>query len=176
MSASQLHPSQGFRATSAAGEDIQVEFLQGETQSMAMVAHASSTPYNPQMLDLPSIGTLANFYHVCLGFPVKQRWLETIQAGNCDIFDGLTYSNMAKYCPNSKKTIFGHLAQQRQNVRSTKPKHPTPLSPTTMPTAAPSPEDMPSKQVFIEVYPLSRLYTDNTGHFLLEHAQGTSTS
>jgi hypothetical protein len=96
---------------------------------------------------------------------VKQTWLDAIKAGNCDTFDGLTYSNVARYCPDSNETILGHLAQQRQNVRSTKAKCPTPLSSTTLPTAAPSPEDMLSNQVFIKVYPLSRLYTDNTGHF-----------
>jgi hypothetical protein len=86
---------------------------------MAMAAHASSTPYNPQMLNLPSIGALVSFYHACLGFPVKQMWLDTIKAGNCDTFDGLTYSNVARYCPDANKIILGHLAQQRQNVRST---------------------------------------------------------
>ncbi len=43
MAAVQPHPSQGFWATSAAEEDIQVKFLWGETQYMAMAAHASST-------------------------------------------------------------------------------------------------------------------------------------
>jgi hypothetical protein len=88
---------------------------------MAMAAHASSTPYNPQTLDLPSIGALVIFYHACLGFPVKQTWLDAIEAGNCDTFDGLIYSNVARYCPKASKTILGNLAQQRQNVRSTKP-------------------------------------------------------
>jgi hypothetical protein len=72
---------------------------------MAMAAHATSTPYNLQMLDLPSIGTLISFYHACLGFPVKQMWLDAIRVGNCDTFDGLTYSDMARYCPNSNETI-----------------------------------------------------------------------
>jgi hypothetical protein len=47
MSAFLPHPSQGFRASSTTGEDIQVVFLQEATQSMAMTAQASSTPYNP---------------------------------------------------------------------------------------------------------------------------------
>jgi hypothetical protein len=47
MSAFLPHPSQGFRATSAAGEDIQVMILQEVTHSMAMTAQASSTTYNP---------------------------------------------------------------------------------------------------------------------------------
>jgi hypothetical protein len=107
---------------------------------MAMTAQPSSTHHNPQTLDLPSIGALISFYHACLGFPVKQMWLDAIKPGNCDIFDGLTYSNVARYCPDTIKTILGHLAQQHQNVISTKPKCPTPLSPTTLPTTAPSPE------------------------------------
>jgi hypothetical protein len=44
MSAFLPHPSQGFRATSATGEGIQVVFLHEATQSMAMTAQASSTP------------------------------------------------------------------------------------------------------------------------------------
>jgi hypothetical protein len=146
-------------------EDIQVEFLREATQSMAMAAHASSTPYTPQTLDLPSIGALVSFYPAHLGFPVKQTWLDTIKASNCDTFNGLTYSNVARYCPGVDKTILGHLAQQRQNVRSTKPKRSTPLSPMTLLTTAPSPKGMPFNQIIIKVYPLSRLYTDNTGRF-----------
>jgi hypothetical protein len=80
MAAGLPHFSQGFWATSAAGEDIQVNFLRGVTQSMAMAAHASSTPYNPHTRDLPSIGALVSFYHACLGFPVKQTWLDTINS------------------------------------------------------------------------------------------------
>jgi hypothetical protein len=172
MSAGLPHLSHGFQATSAAGEDIQVVFLQELTQAMAMSAHASSTPYNPQMLGLPSIGTLVSFYHACLGFPVKQTWLDAIKVGNCDTFDGLTYSNVARYCPDANKTILGHLAQQHQNVRSSKPKQPTPLSPIVLPTAAPTPKDMPSNQIFSKVYPLSRLHTDNMGNFPIRARSG----
>ncbi len=46
MSAFLPHPSQGFWAISTTGEDIQVMFLQEATQSMAMTAQSSSTPYN----------------------------------------------------------------------------------------------------------------------------------
>jgi hypothetical protein len=92
-------------------------------------------------------------------------WLDVIKAENCDTFDGLTYSNVARYCPNADETILGHLAQQRQNVRLTKPKLPTPSSPPALPTTAPSSADVPSNQVFITVYPLSSLYIDDTGRF-----------
>jgi hypothetical protein len=110
MSAFLPHPIQGIQATSATGEDISVVFLHEATQSMAMTAQASNTPYNPQTLNLPSISALVRFYHACLGFPVKQTWLDTIKARNCDTFDGLTYSNVARYCLNANETILGHLA------------------------------------------------------------------
>jgi hypothetical protein len=63
------------------------------------------------------------------------------------------------------------MAQQRQNVRSTKPKSdPSPaLVPLSQPPAT---VDSPSNQVFIKVHPLSRLYTDNTGCFSVKACSG----
>jgi hypothetical protein len=55
----------------------------------------------------------------------------------------------------------GHLAQQRQNVQSTKPK-PTLLAPLVV---LPPPVAMLSNQVFTFTKPLSKLFTDNTGRF-----------
>jgi hypothetical protein len=116
-------------------------------------ASTSSTTFDPHSMELPSIGALVGFYHACLGFPVKQTWLNAVKAENCNSFDGLTYSNMSCYCPDADETILGHLAQQRQNVRSTKPKPKTPPAPT--PTSKPPPpSDIPSHQVFIKVVPL----------------------
>ena len=43
-----------------------------------------------------------------------------INAGNSDSFDGFTYSNVVRYCPDASMTIMGHLAQQCQNVKSPK--------------------------------------------------------
>jgi hypothetical protein len=81
-----------------------------------LAAPAAGTPFDPCSFNLPSIGALVGFYHACLGFLVKQTWLDAIKASNCDTFDDLTYSNAARYCPDSDKTIMGYLAQQRQNV------------------------------------------------------------
>jgi hypothetical protein len=72
MLALQPFPSHGIQATNVTGDDISVVFLYGVTQAMAKTAQASSTTYNPQTLDLPSIGAFLSFYHACLGFPVKQ--------------------------------------------------------------------------------------------------------
>ena len=166
-----LHPSQGIQAIGPQGKACSVLYLYGAAKAMAMAASTSSTPFDPRSMDLPRISALVGFYHACLGFPVKQTWLDAIRAGNCDSFDGLTYSNVAHYCPDANKIILGHLAQQCQNVKSTKPKSSAPpaLTPTSKP---PTPLDLPSHQVFIKVQPLSRLYTDSRGCFLVKARSG----
>jgi hypothetical protein len=111
---------------------------------------------------------LVGFYHACLGFPVKQNWLNAIKAGNCDTFEGLTYSNAARYCPDANETIMGHLAQQRQNVRSTKPKSTLPAS-LAVP---PPPVATHSNQVFVVTKLLSKLFTNDTGRLPVRARSG----
>jgi len=124
-------------------------------------------PFDPRRIDLPSIPPLVAFYHVCLGYPVKDSWLDDVKVGNCDTFDGLTYSNVAQYCLDSDETILGHLAQTRQNVRSSKP------PPVTRPPSAllPPPNDN-EKEIFIEIFPLNKLYSDDTGQFPVRARSG----
>ena len=157
------HPSQGILATSATRVACSVYYIYGAAQAVALAAWTAGTPLDAQSLDLPSIRVLVGFYHyhACLGLLVKQTWLDAIKAGNCDTFEGLTYSNATKYCLDSDKTIMGHLSQQGQNVRSTKPKQPTP-APLVLP---PPPVDAPSHLVFITTQTLSKLYTNDTGRF-----------
>ncbi len=162
------HPSQGVLATTTSGVACLVYYLYGAAQAVALAAHAAGThPIYPHNLDLPSIGALVEFYHACLGLPVKQTWLDAIKAGNCDTFDGLTYSNAARYCPGADKMIMGHLAQQCQNFWLTKPKPPllTPL------VVLPPPVAMPN-QVFIITQPLSKLFTNDTGRFPVRACSG----
>ncbi len=121
-----LHPSQGFSTVDNACQACFVSYQYRAAQALALAARSSTTPLDPHSLDLPSVSALVGFYHACLSFPVKQTWLDAIKASNCDSFDGLPYSNTARYCPDADETIMGHLAQQRQNVCSTKPKPPAP--------------------------------------------------
>jgi hypothetical protein len=132
---------------------------------LALAAQSTKTPFDPRSLDLPSIGALVGFYHACHGFPAKQTWLNAIKTSNCYSFDGLTYSNATRYCPDADKTILGHLAQQRQNVRSTKPCPPALNPALLLPVIAPKEPELPSNEVHIRVVPISKLYTDDTGRF-----------
>jgi hypothetical protein len=135
-----------------------------------LFSRASRIPLDPRSLSLPSIGALVGFYYACLGFPVKQTWLDAIKAGNCDTFEGLTYSNAARYCPDADVTIMGHLAQQGQNVCSTKPK--LPATAPMLPSVSPPEAIVASNLVIVTVVPLSRLYTDNTGRFPVRACSG----
>jgi hypothetical protein len=132
-----LHSSQGFSAVDDSGQACFVSYQYGSAQALALAAWSTTTPFDPRSLDLPSVGALVGFYHACLGFPVKQTWLDAIKAGNCDSFDGLTYANAARYCPDVDETIMGHLAQQCQNVWSTKPKPLPPTKPRSLPLLPP---------------------------------------
>jgi hypothetical protein len=104
------HPSQGIFATDTFGIACLVYYLFGAAQAVALAARAAGTPFDSHSLDFPSISTLVGLYHACLGFPVKQTWLDGIKAGNCNTFKGLTYFNAVKYCPDTDETIMGHLA------------------------------------------------------------------
>jgi hypothetical protein len=159
--ASHPHPNQDILATDTSGIACLVYYLYGASQVVSLAAHAAGTPFNPLSLDFPSIGALVGFYHACLGSPVKQTWLNVIKAGNCDTFEGLTCYNAAKYCLDADETIMGHLAQQRQNVWSTKAK---PTLPAPLVVLLP-PVEAPSDQVFVVTKLLSKLFTDNTGCF-----------
>ena len=71
----------------------------------------------------------------------------------------LTLSNATKYCPSADATIMGHLVQKHQGVRSTKHKPPTTSSPEE-----PIPQ-VRSNEIFLQVTPIIKLYTDDTGRF-----------
>jgi hypothetical protein len=93
--AAHRHPSQGIVASDKVGNNVAITYLYECTQQVALAARATNTTFDLRRLNLPSISSLVCFYHACLGFPIKQTWLDAIKTGNCDTFDSLTYSNAA---------------------------------------------------------------------------------
>jgi hypothetical protein len=136
--------------------------------AMAVDTTKAGKPFDPRSVELPSMGALVGFYHACVGFPVKQTWLKAIKAGNFNSLPGLTYANASRYCPDADETIKGHLAQQRQNVRSTKPK---PLA-TEPPTVTPAIPQGEKPLLFVKTFSISKLYTDDTGRFPIRAQSG----
>ena len=78
------------------------------------------------VFDLPSIGQSIKWHHASLGFPAKDTLIKSINNGHFVTWPLLTQSNVSKHFPESDETIMGHTNQQRQGVRSTKPKLPQP--------------------------------------------------
>ena len=115
--------------------------------------------------DLPSVGALVRYLHAAAGFPVRDTWLRAIKAGNYATWPGLTYNNAAKYCPDAVETIMGHQVQVRQGTRSTQPKPPKPPNAKTSSSMPIQEPEEPSRELFVEVRHISRLYTDDTGRF-----------
>ena len=72
--------------------------------------------------DLPSVDSLAQYFHEAAGFPVRDTWLRAFKFGNYSCWPELTYANAAKLCPSSDTNIIGNLVQSIQGVRSTKTK------------------------------------------------------
>ena len=103
--------NQHFKAIDENGQACYVTYMYGANQAMAMAVELKpNQPFDPCSLNLPSMGALVGFYHACVGFPVKQTWLDAIKAGNFDSLPGLTYPNAAQYCPDANETVKGHLA------------------------------------------------------------------
>jgi len=149
--------NQHFEAIDETSQACYVTYMYGSNQAMVMTVKTmkSGKPFDPCSVDLPSIGALVlvGFYHASVGFPVKQTWLNAIKAGNFNSLPGLTYANAAKYCPDADETIKNNLAQQRQNVWSTKPQQPA----VVLPPVVPLPPKDEKPLLFVRTYPISKL-------------------
>ena len=117
--------------------------------------------------DLPSVATFFRYFHAAAGFPVRSTWTKAIGAGNYSSWPGLTLTNATKYFPSAEATIMGHLIQKRQGIRSTKPKPLQSSSPDTPQSVSPEEPllQVRSNNLFLQVAPISKLYTDDTGCF-----------
>eukprot|EP00804_Cyclotella_cryptica_P018738 CCRYP_007224-RA/>CCRYP_007224-RA protein AED:0.34 eAED:0.32 QI:0/0/0/1/0/0/2/0/496 len=116
--------------------------------------------------DLPTTRALVAFLHATAGYPVKSTWLQAIKNRFYNSWPGLTYTLVAKFCPNADATIQGHMAQPQQHIRST-------TSTTTHPPPLPT---LPQQAIDLFTIPLNKIFTDDTDSSILEHAVGTNTS
>jgi hypothetical protein len=152
------------RVTDEAGEQYDI-VLQYDNTAFTVTASSKGgrLPFDLRRIDLPSIPVLVAFYHACLGFHVKDMWLEAIKVGNCNTFNGLTYLNVARYCPDSDETILRHLMQTWQNVCSSKPSKPPSMARPPLTPLSPPDDDL--KEIVIQVFPISKLYSGDTRQF-----------
>ena len=72
------------------------------------------------IFDLPNTRHSLLYYHVLVGFPVKETFLGAVWAGNYATWPGLTTTLIAKHFPDLEETQKGHMKGQRKGIRSTK--------------------------------------------------------
>ena len=123
-------------------------------------------PVYSHTYDLPSVAALISYFLAVSGYLVQSTWLKSISAWNYSLWPGLTLDKATKYFPSADAIIMGHLVQKRQGVRSTKPKPPTTSSPEY-----PIPR-IRSNELFLQVAPISKLYTDDTVRFPIHSHSG----
>ena len=86
----------------------------------------------------------------------------TKKTGNYSSWPGLTSANVSKYFPVPIKTLQGHIKQLRQGVRSTKATTP----PEATAPAPPHPATK-TKELYLRIEPIIKLYNNNVGRFLV---------
>ena len=113
---------------------------------------------------------LVQYLHRAAFSPVISTWTAAIDAGHFSTWPGLTSQLVRKHLPASIATAKGHRRQDRQNVRSTKPKPSPPLSdPQHVMTKPIFPSREPgirANLVYCEALELTgKISTDQTGRF-----------
>jgi hypothetical protein len=74
------------------------------------------------IFDLPPNRQTVLYYHTAVGFPLKETFLDAVQAGNYATWPGLTTQLISKHFFDSNETQKGHMKGQRQGLQSTKQK------------------------------------------------------
>ena len=119
---------------------------------------------------LPSMAQSIKYLHAAAGFPVKETWLEAIEAGNYVTWPGLTTSAVRKHFPDSDETQKGHMKKQRQGVRSTRTKE-KPKQEETSHTENSPPRKL--RDVYIKIHNAGEtMHSDQTGRFPATSSRG----
>jgi hypothetical protein len=132
----------------------------------ANTEHLANSAYHTSALP-----ELVQFLHAACGSPVPSTWIRAIEQGHFATWPGLSANLVRKHLPKSIATVKGHLNQQRQNIRSTKP------PPTIEPiTDLNPPSDSPnarSHHVYAATSEITgQIATDLTGRFPSTSSRG----
>jgi hypothetical protein len=120
---------------------------------------------------------LVQYLHRAAFSPVISTWTAAIDAGHFSTWPGLTSQLVRKHLPASIATAKGHRRQDRQNVRSTKPKPAPPLSDIqhvmTTPIFPSREPGIRANLVYCEALELTgKISTDQTGRFPTTSSRG----
>ena len=108
---------------------------------------------------------VVQYLHNCSFVLVVTTWTKAVDAGYFITWPGLTSELVCKHLPKSMDISKGHLQQDHQNVRSTKP-------PTDPPTTPYAPRVCTNKLFSQTIKFTGKLVTYQIGHFLLTSSIG----
>lgn len=124
---------------------------------------------------------MVRYSHASLFSPVVSTLLHAVHLGYIHNLPGLTTASLKKHPPHSTATSKGHLKQSRQGTQSTKPKAPValPLLPLDDTDTFPPPlnEGLRTHHVYtaiIDRSPSGKIFTDQTGRFVLPSSTGNN--
>ena len=130
-------------------------------------------PFSYSAYEIKTKAELVQYLHRHSFSPVVHTWTKAIDAGYFATWPGLTSKLVRKHLAKLLATVKGHLKQDQQNIRSTKP------SIATATLVLPSQHAPPaqSHQLFVEKVRLTgKVSTDQTGHLPVTSSRGESTS
>jgi hypothetical protein len=113
-----------------------------------------------------SISDTIAYLHAACFSPVKDTWINAIEAGNFTGWPALSPDRVRKYLHKANATLKGHMNQQRQHTRSTQKG-----APSDAPTLAP--EDTGKTDfVYATIVDSGKIHSDLTGRFPTASAKG----
>ena len=111
------------------------------------------------------------YMHAAAGFPVKETWLDAIDAGNYVTWPGLTTAAARKHFPDSDETQKGHMKKQRQGVRSTRTKEKPAMHDETTNNDNSPPRKM--RDIYVKIHNAGEtMHSDQTGRFPATSSRG----
>ena len=126
---------------------------------------------------------LVTFAHATFFSPVLSTLRQAIKKRFISNFPGLTTQRLDKYKPNAVATAKGHMNQQRQGIKSTKPDAPPPLPLRPViddeTDEGIHPEQLAMAQRTHQCYtavlePTGKVFADQTGRFIIPSSTGNN--
>ena len=109
---------------------------------------------------------LVHYLHRCAFSPAVTTWTKAIYAGYFTTWPGLTSKLVRKHLPKSMAPSKGHLQQDRQNIRYTKP-------PATPPTTPDAPRVCTHKLFAQTIQFTGKCSTNQNGRFPVTSSRGS---
>ena len=132
-----------------------------------MMPKLGATPiiedFSNNIYECETTGQLIQLYHATMGYPYTSTQCKAITAVYFKGWPGLIAARVRRFIKVVEETEMGHMDQQRQGTRSTKP---VPIKPNTMEEVPQLPNNERIYHLYITITDLDgNLYSDQTGRF-----------